>query len=346
MRIVIASDAWFPQVNGVVRTLKTLSTQLANLGHDVAVIGPDQFSTIPCPTYPQIQLACWPYQQLCRIIDAFEPSAIHIATEGPLGWAARRYCRRRDLCFTTAYHTRFPEYLHARSRLPLNLSYAVLRYFHNKAASIMVATPSIEALLRERGFKHIRRWSRGVDTDLFQPRPEASLAFNRPISLYVGRIAIEKNIEAFLKLALPGTKVVVGGGPQRKELELKYPEAQFMGEKTGDALARCYAAADVCVFPSRTDTFGLTIIEALASGVPVAAFPVPGPLDIIKPEVGRLNESLGQAVQEAMTCNPAACRTYAMTYSWEASARQFLSNLQPFDAGLGTGTGKLITSAL
>jgi Glycosyltransferase len=267
---------------------------------------------------------------MARRIEAQEPDAIHIATEGPLGHLAWRYCRARRLPFTTSFHTLFPEYLHARWRLPVGWTYAFLRRFHGAAACTMVATPSIEANLRSHGFQHIRRWSRGVDTALFRPRRKDFLPYPRPISLYVGRVAVEKSIEDFLALDLPGTKVVVGDGPQKEDLQRKYPSAVFLGVKSGEDLACHYAAADVFVFPSRTDTFGLVMLEALASGVPVAAYPVPGPLDVIDGSgAGVLAENLHAAVEQALTIDPARCLQHAEAYSWSNSARQFLGNVVP-----------------
>ena len=291
---------------------------------------PDGFRSVPCPSYPEIRLALATPLAVARAIEALDPDAIHIATEGPLGHLARRYCRRRRYPFTTSFHTLFPEYLHARWRLPMGWSYAFLRRFHGAAACTMVATPSIEANLRRHGFRHIRRWSRGVDTALFRPRAKEFLPYPRPISLYVGRIAVEKSIEDFLALNLPGTKVIVGDGPQQEEMRRKYPQAVFLGVKRGEELARHYAAADVFVFPSRTDTFGLVMLEALASGVPVAAYPVPGPLDVIDGSgAGVLADDLRQAVEGALALDPAHCRRHAEAYSWANSARQFLGNVVP-----------------
>ncbi len=295
------------------------------------MVTPDRFRTIPCPTYPEIRLAVLPGRKVARMIEDFEPDAIHIATEGPLGIAARGHCLRKGYPFTTAYHTRFPEYVHARCRMPVSWMYAFLRRFHGAGARVMVATPSIEAELRARGFENICRWSRGVDTDLFKPRDKSFLDFPRPISVFVGRIAIEKNIEAFLALDLPGTKMVVGDGPARSKLERRHPDARFVGARKGEDLARHFAAADVFVFPSRTDTFGLVLLEALASGLPVAAYPVPGPLDVIGDEpVGALDEDLGAAVRKALTLEPQRCRVHAEEYSWSRSCDQFLANLEPF----------------
>lgn len=331
MRILIVSDAWHPQINGVVRTLSTVKVELERQGHSVEVVGPDRFRTLPMPTYPEIRLALGVGRRLRHLIDAFDPDAIHISTEGPLGFAARRYCMRRGIPFTTAYHTRFPEYIRDRFPVPLSLTYAVVRRFHHRAAAVMVATPSIEADLRARGFSNIKRWSRGVDTELFRPRAERALDLPRPILLSVGRVAVEKNLEAFLTLDVPGTKVVVGDGPQLADYRQRFPEARFLGALQGEDLARIYASADVFVFPSRTDTFGLVLLEALASGVPVAAYPVPGPLDVIGDSgCGCLDEDLGRAVEGALKIPHERCRAHALGYSWQASANQFLDNLRPF----------------
>ncbi|OAN48128.1 alpha-mannosyltransferase [Paramagnetospirillum marisnigri] len=338
MRILVVSDAWRPQVNGVVRTLDTLKTELERTGHDVVMVTPDRFRSIPCPTYPEIRLALRPGPKVARMIEEAQPCAIHIATEGPLGWAARRYCIRRGIPFTTAYHTRFPEYIQARFRLPLRLSYAVMRRFHGASSSVMVATQGIETELARRGFARISRWSRGVDTELFRPRPEAKgetgpfAGLPGPIFLYVGRVAVEKNIKAFLAIDLPGTKVVVGDGPQLDEMKRKHPEVHFTGAKFGEELAVHYAAGDVFVFPSRTDTFGLVLLEALASGLPVAAYPVPGPNDVIGSHpAGVLDEDLGKAARAALVIDPALCRAHALEFSWGAAARQFVDNLAPFE---------------
>ncbi len=305
------------------------------------MVTPDRFRTMACPTYPEIRLALRPGRRMAAMIEAAQPCAIHIATEGPLGWAARRYCVHHDLPFTTAYHTRFPEYIQARFRVPLPLSYAVMRRFHNASSRVMVATQGIETELARRGFTNIGRWSRGVDTTLFRPRPEAKgddgpfAGLARPIFLYVGRVAVEKNVEAFLALTLPGSKAVVGDGPQFDEMRRRHPGAVFTGARFGEDLARHYAAADVFVFPSRTDTFGLVLLEALASGLPVAAFPVAGPADVIGASpVGRLDHDLGAAALAALDIDPAACRAHALTYSWAASARQFVANLSPFEPGI------------
>ena len=332
LTIAIVSDAWAPQVNGVVRTLGRTVAELQELGHTVTVISPSNFRTLPCPSYPEIRLAVTSRWGIARLLDRQRPDAVHIATEGPLGHAARSYCRSRRLPFSTAYHTRFPEYVAERFRIPLGLSYAVLRRFHAPAHTVMVATRSIADDLSGRGFGNIRFWSRGVDLELFRPRPEgvpeALRHLPRPIHLYVGRLAVEKNIEAFLSLDLPGTKLVVGDGPQRAMLARRYPDAVFVGTKQGEDLAQHYAAADVFVFPSLTNTFGLVVLEALASGVPVAAFPVPGPRDVIGASgAGALHQDLRLAISRALEIPAALCRAHAETFSWQAATGQFLQNL-------------------
>ena len=331
MRILIVTDAWAPQINGVVRTLMRTRQEVEALGHPVRVISPDLFTNLPCPTYPEIRLAVLPGRRMTRMIDEFQPCAIHIATEGPLGQAARRYCIKRRLPFTTAYHTRFPEYVRARMAVPVGTTYRLLRRFHARSSGVMVATRSIERELTARGFHNIRHWSRGVDTELFRPRDKGFIDAPRPIHLYVGRIAVEKNIEDFLELDLPGSKLVVGDGPLLPALRRKYSDVRFVGAKQGEDLAAHYAAADVFVFPSRTDTFGLVLLEALASGLPVAAYPVPGPLDIVDGTgVGALDDDLAAAAQRAISIPPADCRALALKYTWRASAEQFVENLRPF----------------
>ncbi|NWH07786.1 MAG: glycosyltransferase family 1 protein [Alphaproteobacteria bacterium] len=330
LRILIATDAWTPQVNGVVRTLETLRSELLRMGHDVRMITPELFSTVPMPTYPEIKLAIFPGSKVRRIMNAYGADTVHIATEGPIGLAVRRYCRLRGIRFTTSFHTRFPEYVHARFGVPTSWSYAALRWFHNPSSAVMVATHSLKDELHARGFFNLRLWSRGVDVELFKPRPKDCLDLPRPIWLYVGRVAVEKNVESFLALDLPGTKLIIGDGPMLTELKVKFPAAHFTGPKFGEELARYYSASDVFVFPSKTDTFGLVILEALASGIPVAAYPVQGPLDVIgEAPVGALDEDLARACARALTVSGADAREFAMNFSWEACTRQFLSNLSP-----------------
>lgn len=331
MRLALVTDAWFPQVNGVVQTLSRVCRELEALEHTVGVIAPDGFRTVPCPTYPEIRLALRPGPGLAARIEAFAPQALHIVTEGPLGLAARRWCLKRARPFTTSFHTRFPEYIEARTGLPPAVGYAWLRWFHRPSAGVMVATASLRAELTRRGFTALRPWSRGVDTVLFRPRAESVFDLPRPVYLFVGRIAVEKNLTAFLDLRLTGSKVVVGGGPQLDELRRLYPDAVFTGPKFGEDLARHYASADVFVFPSRTDTFGLVLLEALASGVPVAAYPVPGPRDVLGgTDVGVLDDNLARAARTALRIPPQRCRDYALRFSWRACAEQFLANLAPW----------------
>jgi glycosyltransferase involved in cell wall biosynthesis len=332
-RILIVSDAWKPQVNGVVRTLSTIAGELSAMGHTVEVVGPDRFPTLPCPTYPDIRLSLFPGRRLARIIEAFAPDALHIATEGPLGLAARRWAVRRGCAFTTAFHTRFPEYVNARIGIPPGWLYAWLRRFHGAGQGIMVATASLREELAARGFSRIRNWSRGVDLDLFTPAPrEAWAGLPRPIFIYVGRVAVEKNIRAFLALDLPGSKVVVGGGPQLASLKRDFPSVHFAGPKFGADLARAYAGADVFVFPSLTDTFGLVILESLACGTPVAAFPVTGPKDVLAEAsgvVGAVDTDLRAAAMNALGASRVAARAHAERFSWQTCAETFLSHLVP-----------------
>ena len=331
LRILIVSDAWLPQVNGVVRTLSIVADHLRAGGDTVEVIGPDRFVNLPMPGYAEIRLAVAPGRRLRRLVDAFAPDVVHIATEGPLGWAMRAICLKRGWPFTTAFHTRFPDYLHARTRIPVAWSWAVMRRFHAAGAGTFAATRSLREELAARGFTKVRAWTRGVDLARFQPQPrEAWEGLPRPVFLYAGRVAVEKNIEAFLTLDLPGSKVVVGDGPAREGLQKRFPDAHFTGYRDNGVLARSYAGADVFVFPSRTDTFGLVLLEALASGTPVAAFPVTGPLDVITdPRVGALDENLRSACLRALECDREACRSHAEAWSWEACAAQFRAALVP-----------------
>jgi glycosyltransferase involved in cell wall biosynthesis len=332
MRILIVSDAWRPQVNGVVRTLATVAEELVRMGHTVEVIGPDRFRTVPLPTYPDIRLAVLPRRKLVRLIETFAPQALHIATEGPLGAAARAWALRHNVAFTTSFHTKFPEYVQARIGLPTGPAYAWLRRFHGAAHGTMVATKSLNDELATRGFSHLRSWTRGVDLDLFRPEPREDFAVTGPVFLYVGRVAIEKNIRAFLDLDLPGAKVVVGGGPQLAALKRDYPGVTFTGPRFGAELARSYAGGDVFVFPSLTDTFGLVLLEALACGTPVAAFDVTGPRDILDGtggRVGAVDADLRAACLTALNADRSACRAHAEKYSWRACADLFLSHLAP-----------------
>jgi glycosyltransferase involved in cell wall biosynthesis len=330
-RILIVTDAWEPQVNGVVRTLRTVVYELRAMGHVVEVIGPDRFRTVPCPTYSGIRLAVLPRWRLARMIEAFRPDALHISTEGPLGVSARRRAMRHDMHFTTAFHTRFPEYLQARTGLSPGLAYALLRRFHAAGSGMMVATESLRRELEANGFRNILPWSRGVDLGLFRPESRRDWGLPGPVFLYVGRVAVEKNIGAFLGLDLPGSKVVVGDGPQLASLRRRYPDVHFAGVLHGAVLAAAYAGADVFVFPSLTDTFGLVLLEALACGTPVAAFPVTGPVDVLNSagNVGALDSDLRAACLHALQADRAACRAHAERFSWRACAARFLANLVP-----------------
>lgn len=333
MKIAIVTDAWRPQVNGVVTTLSTTGATLEKFGHQVRFVTPEGFKTFPCPTYPSIRLVRNPIKGVYGTLDTFEPDAIHIATEGPLGWTARRYCRSRDLNYTTSYHTRMAEYIRLRAPIPLSVGYALLRRFHGRAVRTMVPTESQRQHLLRLGFKNLVIWSRGVDTQLFRPGDKDLLDGPRPIAMYMGRVAVEKNIEAFLELKLPGSKYVVGDGPDLEMLRRRYPDVRFTGFKHGAELAAHLAAADVFVFPSRTDTFGLVLLEAMACGVPVAAYPVTGPIDLIKPGVnGAIDDDLAKAVHAALQVDPAGCRQFAVSRSWEAATEQFFHHLTPAHA--------------
>src|SRR5712664_1781595 len=328
MRILIATDAWHPQVNGVVRTLTSLARSASALGAEIDFLTPDGFPSLGVPTYPGLRVALPNRREIARRIEAASPDAIHIATEGPIGWAVRGYCRRHKLAFTTSYTTRFPEYVSVRTGIPASVGYAVLRHFHDAAAMTMVATNSLKQELAARGFRKLGFWTRGVDTELFHPDDPATLDLPRPIFMTVGRVAVEKNLEAFLSLDLPGSKVVVGDGPQRAELARRFPQARFLGEKTGKDLTAHLAAADVFVFPSLTDTFGVVQLEALACGTPVAAFPVTGPKDVIADHpIGAIDHDLRAACLRALTMSRETCRNFALERSWENSARQFVGNL-------------------
>ncbi|MBA3880832.1 MAG: alpha-mannosyltransferase, partial [Sphingobium sp.] len=326
------TDAWSPQVNGVVRTLQSVRAELERQGHEVLVISPERFYSLPCPTYPEIRLAFARTAAVGKMLADFRPNAIHLATEGPVCLAARRWCLARRFPFTTAYHTQFPDYVSARIGIDPGWIWRYITWFHWPAQAVLASTPSIAETLRQHGLTKIRHWGRGVDLSTFGPdvTPDPAIrSLSGPIQLYVGRVAIEKNIEAFLDSDHPGTKVIVGDGPARASLEAKYPQAHFLGPKFGADLAAAYAAADVFVFPSKTDTFGLVMIEALASGVPVAAFPVTGPVDVLKPGVGVMDEDLTAAIATALKLDRTACADYGKSFTWEASARQFLEALAP-----------------
>jgi len=336
MKVLVATDAWHPQVNGVVRTLSTVGALAAERGIVFDFVSPNDFRTIPLPSYPEIPLAI-PSKRIIRDrIAAFKPDAIHVATEGSIGFFARSVCIELGLPFTTSYTTKFPEYIAKRFRVPVSWSYAVLRRFHNRGERVMVATKSLEVELHSRGFENLVRWGRGVDTELFTPEDPVAFDLPRPIFMSMGRVAIEKNLEAFLSLDLPGSKVVIGKGPDKALLEKKYPDAHFLGEKVGKELARHLAAADVFVFPSKTDTFGNTQQEALACGVPVAAFPVTGPLDLLEDSgVGALHEDLQQACLAALEIDKSGCRAFALERTWDKSLNQFLDNLAPLAKSVG-----------
>jgi len=335
VRIAIVTDAWSPQVNGVVRTLQSVRDELVRQGHDVLIVSPDLFYSMPCPTYPEIRLAFASTGSVGRMLEEFSPQAIHLATEGPVCLAARRWCLARDFPFTTAYHTQFPDYVAARTGVNPEWVWRYIRWFHSPAQSILASTASIADTLKAHGLTQIRHWGRGVDLSTFgDPVPDPAIralaqAGNGPIQLYVGRVAIEKNIEAFLTATYPGRKVIVGDGPALASLKTKYPEAHFLGPKFGADLAAAYAAADVFVFPSKTDTFGLVMIEALACGTPVAAYPVTGPIDVLTPETGAMHDDLDQAIADALTRDRAACRAYGQGFTWAKSAYQFLHALVP-----------------
>jgi glycosyltransferase involved in cell wall biosynthesis len=318
-RITIISDAWHPQINGVVRSIVETNRQLAALGHQVTMITPQDFASVACPTYPDIRLSlAWP-GKVAKLIKASRPDYLHIATEGPIGLMARRYCRRHKLAFTTSFHTRFPEYVAARAPVPLSWLYGFMRWFHNGGQTCMVATPSLEAELRAKGFNHLRRWSRGIDLSRFYPRPKSDRPYGlqRPIFISIGRLAPEKNLEAFLALDLPGRKLVVGDGPSRAQLQADYPEVYFTGTLEGDALAEAYSEADVFVFPSVTDTFGNVILEALASGVDIITF---------ESKAGALNTDLRKACLDALSCQPSDALRHAQNFTWENATKQFVSN--------------------
>jgi len=327
MKVALLTDAWRPQVNGVVTTLSHVMAELRDAGHESLVIEPGMFRTMSCPSYPEISLALLPGRKISRLLETYGPDAIHIATEGPIGLAGRSFCRSRGLPFTTSYHTQFPLYLEKYAMLPRGIGYRAMRWFHGRAERTLVPTHRVESELREQRFTNVVTWSRGVDTEMFHPGPK-NHSDRHPIFLYVGRAAREKNIDAFLRLNLPGTKWVVGDGPELKRLRTEYPDVRFFGFRYDNDLAGYFRAADVFVFPSRTDTYGVVMLEAMASGLPVAAYPVTGPVDVVKPGVtGVLHDDLAVACLEALKLDPAACRQHALENSWSRCAEQFLGNL-------------------
>jgi glycosyltransferase involved in cell wall biosynthesis len=337
MKIALVTDAWEPQVNGVVRTLKNTARELGAMGHAVELLTPQEFRTLPCPTYPDIRLSLLPGRRVARRLAAFDPDAIHIATEGPLGLAARHYATRRELPFTTAYHTRFPEYIRARTGLPLAWTYRLLRWFHGPSRAVMAPTPVVRQDLEAWGVRNVVLWSRGVDLDIFRPMKVNRLRTGPPIFLYVGRVAIEKNIEAFLALDLPGSKWVAGEGPAMSGIRARFPDVNYLGVLDQHALAEVYASADVFVFPSRTDTFGLVLLEAMACGLPVAAYPVTGPLDVIgDSKAGAMHEDLRTACLAALELKREDAAAHARKFSWRAATEQFLAHLYPRRRQAGT----------
>ena len=328
MKLAIVTDAWEPQVNGVVTTLSRTRAELERSGHSVTVVSPSEFRTVPCPTYPEIRLALLPSRKLAASLDALEPDAVHVATEGPLGIAARRYCSANGLSFTASYHTQFPQYVRKRLPVPESWSYAFLRHHHRHASRTLVATEHQRRDLVAHGFANVVIWSRGVDAETFRPLGRGHLLAPRPIWMYAGRVAVEKNLDAFLRLALGGTKIVVGVGPDRAALAKRYPEAVFAGYRFGQELARYLSGADVFVFPSRTDTFGLVMLEAMACGTPVAAFPVTGPIDVVTSGLdGVLDDDLAKAAIAALEIDREACRRTALQRSWQRASAEFLSHL-------------------
>lgn len=330
MRIAIVTDAWSPQTNGVVSTLRQTAACLEKAGHELLLVTPNLFRSTACPTYPEIRLALFPYRKLARLVSDFRPEAIHIATEGSLGLAARRYCLRHGLSFTTSYHTQFPQYLRSRFPIPVSFSYRALLWFHGAATHCMVSTQTVRNQLADRGFRNLVHWQRGVDTELFKPRAKDFLQLPRPIAAYVGRVAIEKNVDAFLGMPWHGSKLVIGDGPQMPRLKSQFPDAVYAGYRFGEDLARHLGAADLMVFPSLTDTFGLVNLEAMACGVPVAAYPVAGPIDVVEDGLtGALDVDLSRAALRALKIDPRNCRERALRSSWTSCSREFESNLVP-----------------
>ena len=330
MKMAIVTAAWAPQVNGVVTTMRNTSENLAAMGYEVVMVTPEHFRSVPCPGYKEIRLSVLCKRKVAGILDGEQPDTVHIATEGPVGMAARSWCLKNDVPFSSSYHTQFPEYVRLRAPIPLAWTYAGLRRFHASAHTTLVRSKTQKEMLEARGFTHLRVWPGAVDTDLFKPRGKDALSLPRPICLYTGRVAVEKGLDSFLRLKLPGSKVVIGGGPDLEKLETAYPAAYFLGPKFGEELARLASAADVFVFPSRTDTFGLVMLESMACGVPVAAFPVPGPLDVIRDgSTGAMDDDLEAAVFRALAMDPHACREYAESNNWKRSTQRFLAAQLP-----------------
>jgi len=330
MKVMIVTDAWSPQVNGVVRTLTTTRREMQAMGHEVDILSPVEFRTVPCPTYPDIRLSILAGNAAQQRIRDYAPHALHIATEGPLGLAARRYAIHNDLPFTTAYHTRFPEYVKARTGMPLAWTYRFLRWFHGPACAVMAPTRAVKSDLEAFGFNNVVLWSRGVDLDVFKVQESKRLNTEHPIFLYVGRVAVEKNVQAFLELDLPGSKWVVGDGPALAGLRAKYPQAHYLGVMKQPELAKVYAAADVFVFPSKTDTFGLVLLEAMACGLPVAAYPVTGPIDVLGDTAGGvMHNDLRHACLQALKIDRRTARAHAEKFSWRAATEQFVGHLHP-----------------
>ena len=332
MKILIVTDAWEPQVNGVVRTLKMTQRELMKLGHQVVFLTPLDFKSIPCPTYPEISLALASTKEVKGVIESIQPDCLHIATEGPLGWSARRIAIQKGWAFTTAYHSRFPEYVNARFKIPISWTYALLRKFHNKGVYNLTPTPAIVEDLRSRGFNNPKLWTRGVDKEIFTPigPKQSRQSTDRPVFLHVGRLAVEKNVDEFLKLDLPGEKWVAGDGPERARLEKTYQDVRWFGVLDGLTLASLYRSADVFVFPSVTDTFGLVMLESMSCGTPVAAYPVPGPIDVVQDQVsGALNKDLKAACMSALKMSRTDVYQHSLNFSWEKASQQFLSSLQP-----------------
>lgn len=329
LRIAIVSDAYYPHVSGVARSIEATADELRKRGHEILIVAPKDYRMkVPMLGYPEIKLVVAPGKKLRKLLDDFNPDALHISVEGPLGMAARSYAKKRKLHFTTAYHTRFPEYAQIYAKIPLAWTYAFARWFHNGASSVMVAADSLKNDLEKWGIKNMVIWPRGVDTELFDPKKKRELPHEGPIFMYMGRVAPEKNIDAFLQLDLPGTKYIVGDGPDRKRLEKKFPDAIFTGYKFGDELASYLAAADVFVFPSLTDTLGLVMLEANACGTPVATFPSQASEAVIKEgENGVVREDLKEACMEALKLSREKCREIACQNGWSVPADMFLANL-------------------